>query len=85
MQNKEIIGKTEGITKVNKIQGLLNNINNKSKLFSNENDIFNQYIQENNNLNDMEILRPTPLRNYKDTFFLGKKRAGNNCKKVTTW
>jgi hypothetical protein len=77
MQKKEIIGKTEGIAKVNKMQGLLNNINNKNKIFSNENDIFNEYIPENNNLNDIEILRPTPLRNYKDTFFLGKKRAGN--------
>ena len=53
MQKKEIIGKTEGIAKVNKMQGLLNNINNKNKIFSNENDIFNEYIPENNNLNQL--------------------------------
>ncbi len=77
MQKIESKGKTEDNAETNKIQGMKNILNNKKKVYSNENYIFKEYIPENNNENDIEIIRPIPIRNDKDTFFLGKKRAMN--------
>ena len=75
MQKIESKGKTEDNAETNKIQGLKNILNNKKKVYSNENYIFKEYIPENNNENDIEIIRPIPIRNDKDTFFLGKKKS----------
>ena len=77
MQKIENQGKTEDNAKTNKNEGMQNKINNKKKIFSNENSIFNEYMPVNNNENDIEIIRPIPIKNYKDIFFLGKKRAMN--------
>ena len=62
------------INEINKDKKLVNqfqNLNLKNKKFSDENKIFNEFLPENN----IQIIKPIPIKNYKDTNFLSKKRS----------
>ena len=76
MQKIENTGKTEDITNDKKNPIMQNKLNIKTQVFADENKVFNEYIPENIE-NNIEVIRPTPLKNNKNSLFLGKKRALN--------
>ena len=68
IENKTKIGE---INKDIKFLNQFQNLNFKNRKFSDENKIFNQILPESN----MQVIRPIPIKNFKDTNFLSKKRS----------
>ena len=73
MQKIENNAKISDMLKDKNFFNQFQNINSKNKIFTDENKIFNQFFPENN----VQVIKPVPIKSYKDTNFLSKKRARN--------
>ena len=71
MQRIENKAKINEISKDKKILNQLQNLETKNKKFSDENKIFNEFLPENN----IQVIKPIPIKNFKDNNFLSKKRS----------
>lgn len=73
MQKIESNNKIKDMTKEKKYLNNLKKLNQNTQIYSDENKIFNEFFPENN----IQVIRPIPIKTFKDNNFLGKKRAGN--------
>ena len=73
MQKIESNNKIKDMTKEKKYLNHLKKLNQNTQIYSDENKIFNEFFPENN----IQVIRPIPIKTFKDNNFLGKKRAGN--------
>ncbi len=73
MNKIECSNKIKELTKGKRCQNNLKKINQNNQIYSDENKIFNEYSSENN----IEVIRPIPIKTFKDNNFLGKKRSGH--------
>jgi hypothetical protein len=73
MQKIESNNKIKDITKEKKYLNHFKKLNQNTQIYSDENKIFNEFFPENN----IQVIRPIPIKTFKDNNFLGKKRAAN--------
>ena len=73
MQKIENKDKISEINKDIKFLNQFQNLNSKNRNFSDENKIFNEFMPQN----IIQVIKPIPIKNYKDINFLSKKRSRN--------